>query len=228
MIFQEPMTALNPVLRIGEQLEELLKEHTDQSSHSRRERSLSLLRQVGLREVESKLDWYPHQFSGGMRQRVMIAMALICEPELVIADEPTTALDVTTQAQILRLLLQLQQERKMSMLFISHDLDVVGYLADRVLIMYAGEVVEELPVERLETPSHPYTVALQKARPRPGQVQKFVPIPGSLPPPGVQIQGCRFQDRCTHVTAQCRQASPSWTELNSHHRVRCWKPVSNG
>ncbi|MGA0340231.1 MAG: ABC transporter ATP-binding protein [bacterium] len=224
MIFQEPMTALNPVLTIHEQLDEVLKEHSPLGNQDRRKKISDLLRQVGLRDVESKLEWYPHQFSGGMRQRVMIAMALVCEPDLLIADEPTTALDVTTQAQILRLIKNLQSERKMALLFISHDLDVVGFLADRVVIMYAGEVVEDLPVEQLESPAHPYTVALQQARPRPGKANiSFEPIPGTLPQPGSILIGCRFRDRCTKANKQC-EINPPWQGQNTRHRVRCWHP----
>ena len=224
MIFQEPMTALNPVLTIYEQLDEVLKEHSSLKNHDRRQKIFDLLRKVGLRDVESKLDWYPHQFSGGMRQRVMIAMALVCEPDLLIADEPTTALDVTTQAQILRLIKNLQSERKMALLFISHDLDVVGFLADRVVIMYAGEVVEDLPVEQLESPAHPYTIALQQARPRPGKANDdFEPIPGSLPQPGSILIGCRFRDRCAKANKQC-EFNPPWQGHNHRHQVRCWHP----
>jgi oligopeptide/dipeptide ABC transporter ATP-binding protein len=224
MIFQEPMTALNPVLTIYEQLDEVLKEHSLLGNQDRRAKILELLRQVGLRNVERKLEWYPHQFSGGMRQRVMITMALICEPVLLIADEPTTALDVTTQAQILRLIQDLQKERKMALLFISHDLDVVGFLADRVVIMYAGEVVEEIPVQHLETPAHPYTIALQDARPRPGSTNVgFEPIPGTLPPPGSILAGCRFRDRCSKANTKC-ESNPPWIDCSSQHRVRCWFP----
>ena len=224
MIFQEPMTALNPVLTIHEQLDEVLKEHSSLGNQDRRKKISELLRQVGLRDVESKLEWYPHQFSGGMRQRVMIAMALVCEPDLLIADEPTTALDVTTQAQILRLIKNLQSERKMALLFISHDLDVVGFLADRVVIMYAGEVVEYLPVEQLESPAHPYTIALQQARPRPGKANvDFEPIPGTLPQPGSILIGCRFRDRCSKANKQC-EINPPWQGHNHQHQVRCWHP----
>jgi oligopeptide/dipeptide ABC transporter ATP-binding protein len=224
MIFQEPMTALNPVLTIHEQLDEVLKEHSSLGNQDRRKNISELLRQVGLRDVESKLKWYPHQFSGGMRQRVMIAMALVCEPDLLIADEPTTALDVTTQAQILRLIKNLQEERKMALLFISHDLDVVGFIADRVMIMYAGEVVEDLPVEQLESPAHPYTIALQQARPRPGKAGvRFEPIPGTPPQPGSMLMGCRFRDRCSKSSKEC-EISPPWQDNNSQHRVRCWHP----
>ena len=224
MIFQEPMTALNPVLTIHEQLDEVLKEHSSLGNQDRRKKISELLRQVGLRDVEIKLEWYPHQFSGGMRQRVMIAMALVCEPDLLIADEPTTALDVTTQAQILRLIKNLQSERKMALLFISHDLDVVGFLADRVVIMYAGEVVEDLPVEQLESPAHPYTIALQQARPRPGKANVyFEPIPGTLPQPGSILIGCRFRDRCSKANKQC-EINPPWQGHNHQHQVRCWHP----
>ena len=224
MIFQEPMTALNPVLTIHEQLDEVLKEHSSLGNKDRRENIADLMEKVGLRDVENKLEWYPHQFSGGMRQRVMIAMALICEPDLLIADEPTTALDVTTQAQILRLIKNLQKERKMALLFISHDLDVVGFLADRVVIMYAGEVVEDLPVEQLEDPAHPYTIALQQARPRPGKADvEFEPIPGTLPQLGSMLIGCRFRDRCSKANKEC-ETDPPWQDHNDKHRVRCWHP----
>ena len=154
----------------------------------------------------------------------MIAMALVCEPDLLIADEPTTALDVTTQAQILRLIKNLQKERKMALLFISHDLDVVGFLADRVVIMYAGEVVEDLPVEQLENPAHPYTIALQQARPRPGKPNvEFKPIPGTLPQLGSILIGCRFRDRCSKANKEC-ETDPPWRAHNDKHRVRCWHP----
>ena len=214
MIFQEPMTALNPVLTIGHQVEEVFAIHGSAGRREAREKVLALLRQVKIPDVERRYDEYPHQMSGGMKQRVMIAMALANRPELLIADEPTTALDVTIQAQVLHLLKELQRELGTGIVFVTHDLAVVAEIADRVVVMYGGRVVEQGSVlDVLEHAAHPYTRGLLAARPRPGQTRhdghRLNVIPGTVPSPLVQIDGCRYQARCPRAQARCRVDAPA-------------------
>ncbi|MGK5092930.1 ABC transporter ATP-binding protein [Deltaproteobacteria bacterium TL4] len=222
MIFQEPMTALNPVLRIGSQIREVIHEHEHLSKGEEEKRILKLLEDVGIPEPRKRMNVYPHQLSGGMRQRVMIAMALACSPQLLIADEPTTALDVTTQAQILQQLKDLRKRYGMGMLFISHDLDVIGYIADQVLVMYAGEIVEQAPVEELfVNPAHPYTQALQRSRPQQNSPE-LTSIPGNVPSFYHLPPGCRFYDRCQHRMKQCEHHRPALYSIKEQHKVRCF------
>src|SRR5574343_1164509 len=232
MIFQEPATSLNPVLTVGRQIGEVLERHLGLTGEAARERMLELLRLVGIADPERRLDEYPFQLSGGMKQRVMIAIALAGEPELLIADEPTTALDVTVQAQILDLLARLQVERGMGMLLITHDLGVVARMAHRIGVMYAGELVEVASREEFFTrPRHPYTQALFEALPdvsRRGT--RLTTIPGQVPSLAAMPSGCRFADRCQHVMPVCREQSPPWRGLPDAHAVRChWQgePVTD-
>ncbi|OMG54735.1 ABC transporter ATP-binding protein [Azonexus hydrophilus] len=223
MIFQEPATSLNPVLTVGRQIGEVLERHLGLAGAAARERMLDLLRQVGIADPERRLDEYPFQLSGGMKQRVMIAIALAGEPELLIADEPTTALDVTVQAQILDLLAKLQVDRGMGMLLITHDLGVVARMAHRIGVMYAGELVEVASREDFfTTPRHPYTQALFAALPevsRRGTV--LTTIPGQVPSLAAMPAGCRFAERCPQVMPVCRERSPEWREATPGHAVRC-------
>jgi peptide/nickel transport system ATP-binding protein len=212
MVFQEPMTALNPAYTIGEQLIEHYKHHRRASQADAVARAVELLEKVGIASASQRLGQYPHQLSGGLRQRVMIAMALMCGPELLIADEPSTALDVTIQAQILRLLADLQKELGIAMVLITHDLGVVARIADRVAVMYAGEVVEEgAACDIFASPRHPYTVGLMSCIPVPGRTPpggKLGTIPGVVPSLVGALQGCSFRDRCAHARAACEQAIP--------------------
>ena len=210
MIFQDPMTSLNPVHRIGKQLQEAVLLHQDVTHASARTQALELLKAVGIPRAEQRIDDYPHQFSGGMRQRVMIAMALINNPDLLIADEPTTALDVTTQAQILRLIERLQDEFGSAVIIITHDLGVVAETADDVVVMYAAKIVEHAPVDELFTrPRHPYTWGLLGSLPRMGvDVDRLAQIPGSPPSLLHPPAGCRFHTRCDHVMSVCRTTVP--------------------
>ncbi len=223
MIFQEPATSLNPVLTVGTQLAEVLDRHCGLRGEPARQRMLELLRQVGIADSERRLDEYPFQFSGGMKQRVMIAIALAGEPDLLIADEPTTALDVTVQAQILDLLAELQRERGMAILLITHDLGVVAKMAHRIGVMYAGELVEVASREDFfGQPRHPYTQALFAALPevsRRGTV--LATLPGQVPALSAMPAGCRFADRCVHVMPNCRTVSPDWRPVRGSHVVRC-------
>ncbi len=231
MIFQEPATSLNPVLTVGRQIGEVLEQHLKLSGAAARERMLALLRQVGIADPERRLDEYPFQLSGGMKQRVMIAIALAGEPQLLIADEPTTALDVTVQAQILDLLAQLQAERGMGMLLITHDLGVVARMAQRIGVMYAGELVEVASREDFfSRPRHPYTQALFAALPDAAhRGQKLLTIPGLVPSLAAMPAGCRFADRCAQVMAQCRTQSPAWREVAPGHQLRChWSGSAGG
>ena len=223
MIFQDPMTSLNPYLRIGDQLIEPLLIHETTSRAAARERGRRMLEAVGLSDAAARMERYPHEFSGGMRQRVMIAMALIARPELLIADEPTTALDVTVQAQILDLIKRFQRELGMAVIFISHDLAVVAGLCDRVLVMYAGRVVEAADVRRLfRQPRHPYTRALQRSIPstQPKGADLFT-IPGLPPDPSRPIAGCPFAPRCELVVDRCRREDPELRELAPGHASAC-------
>ncbi len=224
MIFQDPMTALNPYLKISRQMTEVLIEHQGMSSQAARKRSLELLDQVGIPDARNRIDRYPHEFSGGMRQRVMIAIALLCEPKLLIADEPTTALDVTVQAQILDLLHHLRKEREMAILLITHDLGVVAGLADEILVMYGGRIVEEGPVlPMFETPHHPYTKGLLQSSPRLDQERssELVSIPGQ--PPNLQAlpMGCAFRDRCSRHFERCAAEIPELQKIASDRRAAC-------
>jgi peptide/nickel transport system ATP-binding protein len=223
MIFQEPATSLNPVLTVGRQIGEVLERHRHLQGEAATGRMLELLRQVGIADPERRLGEYPFQLSGGMKQRVMIAIALAGEPQLLIADEPTTALDVTVQAQILDLLAGLQAERGMGMLLITHDLGVVARMAHRVGVMYAGELVEVASREEFFTrPRHPYTQALFAALPEVSRRGlKLTTIPGQVPPLSAMPAGCRFADRCAHVMPLCRTVSPDWREVGTGHVVRC-------
>ena len=231
MIFQDPMTSLNPVLTIGFQIMEPLRVHLGMSEDEARERAAELLHLVGIPEARARLDDYPHQFSGGMRQRAMIAMALACNPALLIADEPTTALDVTIQAQIVDLVKRLRDQFGMSLIWITHDLGVVAGLADRVIVMYAGFIVEEAPIaEVYGNPRHPYTFALLKSLPRmdgsPGE--KLMSIEG-LPPENYEFPtGCPFAPRCMFVKDKCWQANPQLVDINSDHRIACWVDIETG
>ena len=230
MIFQDPMTSLNPVQQIGTQLLEAILLHEDISKATARARALELLTAVGIPRAEQRIDDYPHQFSGGMRQRVMIAMALSCNPKLLIADEPTTALDVTIQAQILDLLLALQRDRGMALILITHDMGVVAETAERVMVMYAGQQVEEQGVDRLfAAPLHPYTAALLEALPeRSAGRRRLATIAGVVPGIDDRPQGCLFHPRCAFATARCRAERPRLAALAEGQRVRCHYPLIDG
>jgi peptide/nickel transport system ATP-binding protein len=228
MIFQEPMTSLNPLLRVGEQIGETLRVHRRASARAARERSVELLHRVGLDAPEQRVRDYPHQLSGGMRQRVMIAMALACEPELLIADEPTTALDVTIQAQILTLLRELQRQSGLAMLFITHDLAVVAQIADAVSVMYAGRIVEHAPANALfAQPRHPYTQALLRCTPpiAPHTTGRRLPvIPGDVPRLAQRPPGCAFHPRCQcrGEDPRCRMHAPALLATADGHACACW------
>jgi oligopeptide/dipeptide ABC transporter ATP-binding protein len=225
MVFQEPMTSLNPVLPVGAQVAEAALVHQKLSRTDARTRTIDLLRLVGIPDPETRVDDYPHQLSGGMRQRVMIAMALICHPQILIADEPTTALDVTIQAQILDLLGRLRRELNMAVLLITHDLGVVAGSADRVVVMYAGQVVETAPTRVLfATPQHPYTEGLLASIPRLDQPrERLRSIPGSVPPATAWPAGCRFHPRCPYAWDKCRTEEPPLLETGTPgHSARCW------
>ncbi len=224
MIFQEPMSSLNPAMRIDKQMIEGIRLHTNLSKQEARERAAKILQQVGIPDPERVLKNYPHQLSGGMSQRVMIAMAMSCNPQLLIADEPTTALDVTIQAQILELMKKIQQEEGMSILLITHDLGVVAEMCTRVIVMYAGEIVEEAPVEILfNNPTHPYTEGLIASVPKLGSGVKVLPsIPGSVPDLSMLPKGCRFAPRCKYATERCHNEEPDLFEVSEHQKCRCW------
>jgi peptide/nickel transport system ATP-binding protein/oligopeptide transport system ATP-binding protein len=223
MIFQEPMTALNPVFTIGEQIAETLRVHEGLDRNAARDRARGLLEKVGISNPGQRLDQYPHELSGGMRQRVMIAIALACRPQLLIADEPTTALDVTIQAQILALLRDLQRELGMAVVLITHDLGVVAQVVDRVAVMYAGRIVEEGPVAAVfERPSHPYTRLLLESIPSLEHDQPRLPaIPGMVPSLSQLPPGCRFHPRCPQARPACAERSPPAIEVEPGHRAAC-------
>ena len=225
MIFQEPMSSFSPVHTIGNQVSEAILLHQDVTPAKAREMTIELLRLVGISGATERVDNFPHQFSGGMRQRAMIAMALSCNPSLLIADEPTTALDVTIQAQILELMRGLQKRLGMAVMFITHNLGVIAQIADTVAIMYLGQVVEYGPVrEILRNPKHPYTVDLLRAVPRLGKTagQRLVAIEGSIPSPFQRPSGCPFHPRCSRIMpGRCEVHMPAITQLDDHHSVRC-------
>ncbi|MBY8976927.1 ABC transporter ATP-binding protein [Rhodobacteraceae bacterium NNCM2] len=225
MIFQEPMTSLNPAYTIGDQLTEAMTLHGETSQAKARDRAIELLEKVGITAAASRLSQYPHQLSGGLRQRVMIAMALMCEPELIIADEPTTALDVTIQAQILRLLVDLQREMNMALILITHDLGIVARVADKVAVMYAGELVETGSAREIfNSPSHPYTRGLIRCIPQPGKTERgsvLGTIPGIVPSLVGEVSGCAFRTRCEHAVPACRGEIPRHVSASGDHAFRC-------
>lgn len=235
MVFQDPMTSLNPVLTIGRQIGETLRCHTHQSEEEIRLKVVQLLQQVGIPAAEQRLGDYPHQFSGGMRQRVMLAMALACSPDLLIADEPTTALDVTIQAQIVELVKRIRDEMGMAMIWITHDLGVVAGLAQRVIVMYAGMIVEEAIVDTLyEDARHPYSIALLAALPRVDQRRdhrhdhRLKSIPGAPPNLLVAPHGCPFAPRCEFAFERCRMEIPPLLEIEPQHKAACWWDMRRG
>jgi peptide/nickel transport system ATP-binding protein len=223
MIFQEPMTSLNPAFTVGDQIAEAIVRHRGVSAAAARERTVALLGRVRIPAPEQRFGEYPHKLSGGMRQRVMIALALACDPDLLVADEPTTALDVTIQAQILALLRRLRQESGMAMLLITHDLGVVAEMADEVIVMYAGRVVERAPVDRLfAAPQHPYTIGLMGSVPRlDDDGGRLAAIEGQVPSPLAPPAGCRFHPRCPFVEPACREAEPPLAPVTAGHAVAC-------
>jgi oligopeptide/dipeptide ABC transporter ATP-binding protein len=227
MIFQEPMTSLNPVLKIGEQIAEAGRLHKNMNRQQAWRWAVEMLRMVQIPGPGSRSRQYPHKFSGGMRQRAMIAMALSCNPRLILADEPTTALDVTIQAQIMTLMQRLKQEFKSAIVLITHDLGVIAEMASRVVVMYAGKIVEEAPVIALfKDPRHPYTRGLLGSIPVIGRKEhtgrQLQEISGMVPSPASMPQGCRFHPRCSQAMDKCRQAEPPMTCLAEHRRVSCW------
>jgi peptide/nickel transport system ATP-binding protein len=225
MIFQEPMTSLNPSFTVGDQISEALIRHRGVSTKAARDMTISLLERVKIPSPRARVDEFPHRLSGGMRQRVMIAMALACTPALLIADEPTTALDVTIQAQILDLLRELRAETGTAIILITHDLGVVAETCDEVAVMYAGEIVEQAPASRLfSAPEHPYTVGLLGSIPRIGPRRaRLSAIAGSVPALSRAFDGCRFASRCPFVDARCRTQPPELIEIGAQHYSRCWK-----
>ena len=229
MVFQDPMTSLNPVLTINQQVSESLELHLEMDKAQARRRSIELLEMVNIPEAEERIDDYPHQFSGGMRQRVMIAMALSCNPRLLIADEPTTALDVTIQAQIVDIVKRLKEELGMAIIWITHDLGIVAGLAERVIVMYAGYVIEEATVKGLYgDPRHPYTMGLLRSVPRLDEKvkEKLIPIEG-LPPDLIDMEpGCPFAPRCAYAQDICLQENPTLQIVAPRHKVACWVDVT--
>jgi peptide/nickel transport system ATP-binding protein/oligopeptide transport system ATP-binding protein len=223
MIFQEPMTSLNPVFTIGDQIEEAITTHDTVEGAEAHRRTIELLTDVGIASPEERMKDYPHNLSGGQRQRVMIAMALACKPDLVIADEPTTALDVTIQDQILHLFRELKEKRHMALLYITHNLGVVAEIADRIHVMYAGIIAEVGNVEQVfRNPSHPYTMGLLASLPsRARKGEALYSIPGAVPDPAYKPQGCPFHPRCPHVLEDCRREFPEMCDFGDHHFARC-------
>ncbi len=224
MIFQEPMTSLNPVMKIGKQLTECILQHQDISKEEAYKKAEDMLRKTGVPRVEHMMKEYPFQLSGGQRQRVMIAMALVCRPKILIADEPTTALDVTIQAQILDLMNELKKDIGTSILFITHDLGVVAEVCDEVVVMYCGRVVEKADVRSLFAhPTHPYTNGLLNSIPKLGEtVEELEAIPGNVPNPKYMPKGCKFAPRCGHATQKCMEEEPGFYQVEEGHVCRCW------
>ena len=225
MIFQEPMTSLNPIIKCGKQIAESLRLHRGMKKKEAMEEAVRMMRAVGIANPEVRAHEYPHQMSGGMRQRFMIAMALACQPQILIADEPTTALDVTIQAQILDLIRELNESMGTSVVFITHDLGVVSELCDTVIVMYTGHIVEQAPVKELfESPKHPYTKGLLNAIPKITRERNpLETIEGMVPNPTERIEGCSFSPRCPYATDQCRKVEPPMAELSDGRLVRCWQ-----
>jgi peptide/nickel transport system ATP-binding protein len=225
MIFQEPMTSLNPAFTIGDQLIEGIRCHRDISADQARTHAIEMLRRVRIPSPEQRIDEYPHKLSGGMRQRVMIAMALACEPQLLIADEPTTALDVTIQAQVLDLMRTLREETGTAIILITHDLGVIAELADDVAVMYSGKIVERAPVARLfAEPQHPYTIGLLGSIPKLHLTQsRLNAIEGQVPTPMTRMDGCRFAPRCPFAVDKCRQEVPPLMDMGDGHEAACWR-----
>ena len=224
MIFQEPMTSLNPIIQCGKQIAESLRLHRGMNKKEAMQEAVRMMKEVGIANPEIRVHEYPHQMSGGMRQRVMIAMALACRPQILIADEPTTALDVTIQAQILDLIRDLNRETGTAVLFITHDLGVVSELCDTVIVMYTGHIVEQAPVKDLfRNPKHPYTVGLLNAIPSITKDRKpLQTIEGMVPNPTERVEGCSFWPRCPHASERCRKQEPPVTGLGEDRLVRCW------
>lgn len=224
MIFQDPLTSLNPLHTIGHQIMEPLFLHTKLNAKQRRDRAIELLNDVGIPRSKELVNEYPHQLSGGMRQRVMIAMAMACQPKLLIADEPTTALDVTVQAQILELMQKLKEEHHMAVMMITHDLGVIAEVCDRVMVMYAGKVVEEAGIYTLfDQPRHPYTTGLMASIPKIEETVDILgSIPGTVPVPGKMPSGCRFAERCPDAMEICQSQSPTRIEIDKNHYASCW------
>ena len=230
MIFQEPMTSLNPVTTIGKQLTETIRQHTGCSKKEALAKAEEMLREVGIPEPKQRLREYPHQMSGGMRQRVMIAMALSCDPKLLIADEPTTALDVTIQDQILELIADACRRRKMALLLITHNMGIVAEAADEVMVMYAGQIVEKASVQEIfDNPMHPYTNGLLRAIPGTAHTgEEFYVIRGRVPSPLFFSKACRFAPRCDHACERCHKEAPQLQDIGGGHYIRCWNPIKGG